>query len=253
MKQTPTPPDPFAEHKAAWRRLSEELANYTKKLVPELESILSAKALVSAQAEEETDLTKLDALCIRLRSLEVRQRSASVKSAESEKAMQAALPLHIERDQRLAARWDELRLAEALAQLRAHFAGDEPELVGLAPRTTTYLEGRIKIPPYSYAWAQPLEPVSDKRPVLGIVDPIFCPPKREDTVRALLETTGAVLAVEEKLFAVLAGDERIPSFEAPKPPANETHPEWNEDLYKRALTPEERLAMAQAALNQQVA
>jgi len=65
---------PFQQHRDAWRRLSEELSNYREKLVPELESILSAKTLTSTPAEETTDLEKLDALCIRLRSLEVREK-----------------------------------------------------------------------------------------------------------------------------------------------------------------------------------
>jgi hypothetical protein len=64
----------------------------------DLERVLSAKTLVNIQAEEETDLAKLDALSIRLRSLEIREKVASTKAAESEKWMQATLPSHIERD-----------------------------------------------------------------------------------------------------------------------------------------------------------
>ena len=64
MKKVPSKEelaDPFQQHRDAWRRLSEELSNYREKLVPELESILSAKTLTSAPAEETTDLEKLDA------------------------------------------------------------------------------------------------------------------------------------------------------------------------------------------------
>ena len=42
-----TPPDPFALHRDAWRRLKDELANYREKLVPELETIRLAKTLTS--------------------------------------------------------------------------------------------------------------------------------------------------------------------------------------------------------------
>jgi hypothetical protein len=41
-------------------RLSNELSNYREKLVSERESILSAKTLTTAQAEETSDLQKLD-------------------------------------------------------------------------------------------------------------------------------------------------------------------------------------------------
>jgi hypothetical protein len=248
-------PDPFGEHKAAFRRLASELANYREKLTPELEGILSAKALVSAQAEEETDLTKLDALCIRLRSLEVREHVASVKSAESEKWMQAALPLHIERDERLAAFSDELRLRESFGLLRKHFPNSsfDPQLEGLASQTTMYVEGKIKVPLLSYAWAQSLEPFSEKRPIPGVIDPLFLAPKREDTVKCLLETTKAVLECEEALFERLKGSAHIPPFEAPAPPNADSseYLEYNRDINRQAPSPQERLAAAQAQLTAQ--
>jgi hypothetical protein len=115
-----------------------------------------------------------------------------------------------------------------------------------------YLEGILKIPPYSFAWAQPLSPVTQKFNVgITIADPLFCPPKRSDIVSNLLETTAKVLEVEEVLFERLRGQERIPSFEAPAPPANVTHPEWNTDLNRRAPSAEERIAAAQAQIFQQ--
>jgi hypothetical protein len=44
------------------------------------------------------------------------------------------------------------------------------------------------VPPYSYAWAQPLEPQSQKflNALVNIADPIYAPPKREDIVKSLL-------------------------------------------------------------------
>jgi hypothetical protein len=82
---------------------------------------LSAKTLTTAQAEETTDLEKLDALCIRLKSLEVREKVASQKSAESEKWMQSTLAVHIERDERLNAYWEQKLLTAAVSELRIHF------------------------------------------------------------------------------------------------------------------------------------
>jgi hypothetical protein len=99
--------DPFARHKEARTRLAAELANYQNKLVPELETILSAKTLTNAQAEETTDLPKLDQLCIRLRSLEIREKAISQKADAAEKWLQETLTVHLERDDRLAACWHE--------------------------------------------------------------------------------------------------------------------------------------------------
>jgi hypothetical protein len=147
-KEANAPPDPFQAHRAAWRRLSAELANYREKLVPELKTILSAKTLTQAQAEETTDLEKLDALCIRLRSLEIREKVASQKADASEKWLQATLAVHIERDERLGAYWEKLLLAEALTDLQRHFPATTPELAatleGLAVQTSRYLEGKVK-------------------------------------------------------------------------------------------------------------
>jgi hypothetical protein len=63
---TPLPPKlllgtttSLGPHKAAHQLLSGKLAEYQQKLVPELETILSAKTLTSAQAEETVDLEKL--------------------------------------------------------------------------------------------------------------------------------------------------------------------------------------------------
>jgi hypothetical protein len=153
-------------HKEAHRLLAEQLANYQGVLVPDLETILSAKTVVTAQAEETSDLAKLDQLSIRIRSLEIRERVASAKAEESEKWFQKTLPLHVERDERLGAYWEEKLLTAAVSELRAHFAIRSPEveamLEELAPKTTKYLEGKIKVPLYSYGWAQPLEPFSQK-------------------------------------------------------------------------------------------
>jgi len=43
-------PDPFARHKVARASLAEHLHNYQDKLVPELETVLSAKTLTQAHA-----------------------------------------------------------------------------------------------------------------------------------------------------------------------------------------------------------
>jgi hypothetical protein len=110
--------DPFARHKEARIRLAAELANYTEKLVPELEMISSAKTLTGARAEETTELEKLDQLCIRLRSLEIREKAVSQKTDASEKWMQETLTVHLERDTRLAAYWHDQLFAEATQQLR---------------------------------------------------------------------------------------------------------------------------------------
>jgi hypothetical protein len=65
VEEFPPPADRFQPHRGAWRRLSDELANYRDNLAPELETIQSAKTLTTAQAEETVDLDKLDALSIR--------------------------------------------------------------------------------------------------------------------------------------------------------------------------------------------
>jgi hypothetical protein len=55
---------------------------------------------------------------------------------------------------------------------------------------------------YSFAWAQPLEAVSQKftTPLMNIADPIFAPAKREEIVSNLLAAVSDTLAVEEALF-----------------------------------------------------
>jgi hypothetical protein len=68
-------PDPFAPHKAARERLAAELAAYRDTLAPQLEAIRKKKAEVTAQAEATVDLDKLDALSIRIRSLEIREHA----------------------------------------------------------------------------------------------------------------------------------------------------------------------------------
>jgi hypothetical protein len=85
--------------------------------------------------------------------------------------------------------------------------------------TRKYLQGRIHVPGYSYAWAQPLEPFTQKAlpPGVQIVDPIYAPPKREDTVKNLLAAVSDVLACEEGLFERLKGDDHVPPFEKPEP------------------------------------
>jgi hypothetical protein len=81
--------------------------------------------------------------------------------------MQTTLAVHIECDERLAAYLDDKLFAEALSELRKPFPENtaaelEATLQELAPKTSKYLEGRIKVAPYSYASAQPLEPHSQK-------------------------------------------------------------------------------------------
>jgi len=60
----------------------------------------------------------LDQLCIRLRSLEIREKAVSQKTDASEKWMQETLTVHLERDTRLAAYWHDQLFAEATQQLR---------------------------------------------------------------------------------------------------------------------------------------
>lgn len=133
--------------------------------------------------------------------------------------MQEMLGVHIERDTRLAAFLDETLLAESVAQLAKYFADIPPELEILAPKTRLYLEGRVKVPAYSYGWAQPLAPHSQKIDMgINIADPIFEPPKREDIVKNLLAAVTDTLAAEEALFTRLAGREDIPPFEKPAEP-----------------------------------
>ena len=86
--------EPLALHKEAHRRLAQELATYQTELSPELERIVSAKALVTAQAEEITDLEKLDQLSIRIRSLELRESAVTKKAEQSEKWLQRTLVEH---------------------------------------------------------------------------------------------------------------------------------------------------------------
>jgi hypothetical protein len=85
-----------------------------------------------------------------------------------------------------------------------------------------YLENSIKVPPYSYAWAQPLTPHSQKfDSEINIADPIFAPPKREDIVKNLMGAVQDALTAEEALFSRLAGREDLnglPSFEKPEEP-----------------------------------
>jgi hypothetical protein len=217
------PGDLLGQHKAARALLARKLAEYNEKLAPELENILSAKALTIAQAEETTDLDKLDQLSIRIRSLEIREHALASKTDAAEKWLQATLAIHIERDERLAAYWDDQLLRQALVELQGFFPDPstvESVLQELAPKTRKCFEGRIKVPPYSYAFMQPLEPFSEKRPVLGVVDPIFAPPKREDTVKCLLETASAVLECELLLFERLKGDEQGTSLRSA--PASKT-------------------------------
>jgi hypothetical protein len=76
--------------------------------VPELERILSANTLTGAQGRATTELEKLDQLCIRLRSLEIREKAVSQKTDASEKWMQETLTVHLERDSRLAAYWHDV-------------------------------------------------------------------------------------------------------------------------------------------------
>jgi hypothetical protein len=195
------PIDPFARHKEARDRLAAELDNYTGKLVPELENVLSAKTLVTAQTEATNDLEKLDGLCIRLRSLEILEKSISAKTDASEKWMQETLAIHVERDARLSAFLDETLIAEAIAQLGKYFAEIPPELEMLGCKTRIYLEGRVKPVLFSYAWAQPLAPITQKIEMgIRIHDPIYEPPKREDIVSNLLAAVSDTLTAEEQLF-----------------------------------------------------
>jgi len=221
--------DPFAEHKAAHALLKSKLVDYQEKLAPELEAIQSSKALVTVQAEEESDLEKLDALSIRIRSLEIREKSISHKSHESEKWLQTSLVDHIERLGRLTDYLNQKLAREALSQLLAHFPGPgdvQPTLAELAPKTRFYLENTIRPPTASWGWQQPLEGTSQKSVPAGVViaDPIWAPPKREDVVKNLLEAAQAVLASEQLVFERLKGDEHIPPFEKPSPP-NESFPQ----------------------------
>ena len=77
--------DPLKSHKEARRQLAAELANYQEVLVPDLQTILSAKTVVTAQAEETKDLDKLDQLSIRIRNLELREKVASQKGRGNDK------------------------------------------------------------------------------------------------------------------------------------------------------------------------
>jgi hypothetical protein len=190
--------------------------------------------MVEVQTMDTADLVKLDQLSIRLKSLEIREKALSQKTEASEKWMQETLAVHIERDERPAAYLDEKLLETAISELRIHFgnaADIDVTLQDLAPKTRTYLEGKIKVPPYSYAWAQPLEPQSQKwlTPLVNIADPIFAPPKCDDFVTNLLAAVGEVLAAEEALFERLAGSQDIPPFEKPEPPKSSDYLEWQRD------------------------
>src|SRR5262249_27633262 len=158
------------------------LAEYESVLAPQLAVNTQTLQEGSAQAEETTDLERLDQLSVRIRSLELREKALSGKAAQSEKWMQTTLALHVERAERLSRYWDELRARESFGLLRKHFPNSsfDPELEKLALQTTMYTEGQLKVPLCSYSWQQPLTPFSYKvmPPNLAIVDPLFAPPKR---------------------------------------------------------------------------
>ena len=115
----------------------------------------------------------------------------------SKKWLQQTLAVHIERDERLAAYWEEKLLSEAFRELRTHFPEATPDfeaaLRELAPETAKYLSGKIKVPLYSYAWAQPLTPDTQKFDTgLRMADPIFAPARREEIVKNLLATCNEI-------------------------------------------------------------
>jgi len=218
--QPESPPDPLHLHQEAHQELERRLADY-RVLSTELEDFASKKILTIGQAEEELDLQKLDALTIRIRSLELREKSISHKTHEIEKWLQASLIDHIERLERLTDYLNQKLAREATSQLLAHFPGPGdllPTLEQLGVKTRFYLENTVRPPALSWAWRQPLEGTSQKftPPGVAINDPIWAPAKRADVVKNLLDATESVLGSEQLVFARLKSEKDVPAFAKPE-------------------------------------
>jgi hypothetical protein len=98
--------------------------------------------------------------------------------------------------------------------------------------------------PVSYAWSRPLDPLPSEKSVaiqtLLAHDPLFGPPKRSDTVAALLSAAERQVSRWTALLAavapaVAAGEFAMPSYVEPEPDYRPmVQPEWNEDLDRRS-------------------
>jgi hypothetical protein len=224
---TPVPNDPLRRHRNAHKALRDAFITLTDRLEPARKEIASLKAVALARADAEEDLEKLDAIFLRVKSLEHREGKATSACEAIELELQQALPAHLERDERLRAHWDAKLLGQCTATILElidpAYRNEEALLLSvdeLARKSRKYLGGQIALPQTSFAWTAPLTPASQKFAsalLAGVRDPLWESPKREPIVAALKAVVQATLDAETKLFELLDGDVDVPPFEAPVP------------------------------------
>jgi len=218
--QPESPPDPLEQHRQAHALLAGKLAEY-RQLVPEREELNATRNDLLSQAERACNDDELDRIFVRVRSIEFKQEKLTGRIEQCETSMQGALSAHIERAQRLVAFVDQRRLEKSLTELRAFFpsaSSIEPQLRELAPLSRCFLEeGKIAIPQESYAWKQPLIPLSQKfNPPPGVNDPLWKPAERCATVAHIITTAEAMLKCELELFERLKSEKDVPAFAKPE-------------------------------------
>jgi hypothetical protein len=182
-------------------------------------------------SEAEEELSQLEK---RRLSLSAQLNSLSAKQRKAEEALQKRLGADITASGRLESAWLEHvieREANVLLETAAFGKSGSPEVTAaarvLANAGKVYAETFASLGatvPVTYLWTRPLEPAQSEKSAHSQTilahDPMYAPPKRADTVNALLDAANGQVARWETLLGQIEGSLKV--FALPGYTAGET-------------------------------